>query len=31
MKVRFKQMWIEHKSKDKKPKDVIKDDIAKPL
>lgn len=26
MKARFKQMWIEHKSKDKKPKDVIKDD-----
>jgi hypothetical protein len=26
MKARFKQMWIEHKSKDKKPKDIIKDD-----
>lgn len=26
MKARFKQMWIEHQSKDKKPKDIIKDD-----
>jgi hypothetical protein len=31
MKARFKQMWIEHKSKDKKPEEVIENDTAKAL
>ena len=31
MKARFKQMWIEHNSKDKKPEEVIENDTAKAL
>jgi len=31
MKARFKQMWIEHKSRDKKPEEVIETDTAKAL
>ena len=31
MKARFKQMWIEHKLRDKKPEEVIETDTAKAL
>ncbi|MBN8523456.1 MAG: hypothetical protein J0M23_06345 [Rickettsiales bacterium] len=31
MKDRFRRMWIEHKSKDKKPEEVVENDTAKAL